>query len=143
MPANIDWSKAELRDGRSYCYFDIRVVRPPVVANESPEAPQLHRGNVHTAAKPSPDNARAASVKQAVPGPRGGKPNKSDRIRSKVDELWRDPLFRAIPNRTDQAREARARLCGENTRHLDDMQGYRTTQIKRIIGEVANKPAET
>jgi hypothetical protein len=82
-------------------------------------------------------------VKQAVSGPRGGRPNKRDQIRSKVKALWKDPFFRAIPNRTDQAREVRARLFDENARHLDDMQGYRTTQIKRIIGEVANKPTET
>jgi hypothetical protein len=145
---HIDWARAEVRDG-STCYFDIRVVKPPVVENESAEAPPPDQGSALTEAESTPDNARAMHLspveeaKPSQPGPRGGRPNRRDEIRGKVKELWEDPLFRAIPNRTDQAREVRTRLCGENARHLDDMQGYRTTQIKRIIGEVANKPTET
>jgi hypothetical protein len=148
MPVNIDWGRAELTDG-VVRYFDIRVLRSPVATNESPE---VHLRSTLAVAEPSLVSAPALEVSasedpkpaQAPPGSgaRGGKPNKSNQIRRKVEELWRDPLFRAIPNRTHQARKVRAHLCGENTRHLDEMQGYRTTQIKRLIGEVASKPTK-
>jgi hypothetical protein len=151
---DIDWDKHGISTG-SGSFFDIRIVRPPVVENESAE-PQPQQDSGLPVAEPRPDEAtkavelsaaeqpkpvQAQLVKQAVPGPQGGRPNKREQIRCKVEELWKDPLFHAIPNRTDQAREVRARLHGESARHFDDMQGYRTTQIKRIIGEVANNRA--
>jgi hypothetical protein len=61
-----------------------------------------------------------------------------------VEELWTAvPRFREIPHRIDQAREVRAHLKGESSRHLDAMPGYRSSSIQRIIGEVANRRADS
>ena len=39
-----------------------------------------------------------------------------------------------------QAREVRARLCGEEARIDHDRVGYKTSTIVRIIGQLANRP---
>ncbi|MFN0303064.1 MAG: hypothetical protein ACKVQU_22220 [Burkholderiales bacterium] len=114
---DIHWGKAQLTVGNA-SYFDIRVVRPP----------------------PSGDDGAEALQSQESSAPKQGRRNTRDQIRRAVEELWdTDTAFRAIPHRRDQAREVRARLRGKDARHLDSMQGYRTTTIQRIIGEVANK----
>lgn len=114
---DIHWSKGQLTVG-SASYFDIRVVRPPLSKSEFPEREQSQESSA----------------------PKEGRRNTRDQIRKVVEELWdTDIAFRAMSHRRDQAREVRARLLGKNARHLDDMQGYRSTTIQRIIGEVANK----
>lgn len=75
----------------------------------------------------------------ASPAPKGGRPSTDAEIRRKVKELWGEPVFRTMKTRLDQAREVRARLKGEHTRYSDDMQGYTSSFIKRIIGEVATE----
>lgn len=114
----IHWSKGELTVG-SDSYFDIRVVQAPVSTNEIVE----------------PTNEMESD--SAAPE---GRPKTSNEIREKVEELWTESHFQALPNRQAQAAEIRARLLGENARHAHDTVGYATNTIKRIIGQVAKQP---
>lgn len=96
-------------------------------------------------AKPA-EQARGDMAEHTAISKKTRRPNKRQEIRRKVEEMWGDPLFQGIPRRIDQAREVRARLLGEETRFLDEMVGYGTPFITRIIGEVANQhrsPGET
>jgi hypothetical protein len=142
---DIDWDIEELRDGEN-CYFDIRIVSLPVGASVVPNALQPEdRGITSLPVPPTSDvqaPAESTSTPQATSASKEGRPNRRDEIRGKVEELWNtDPLFQEIPHRIDQAREVRARLKGETSRHRDDMPGYRSSSIQRIIGEVANQRA--
>jgi hypothetical protein len=140
---DIDWDIEELRDGEN-CYFDIRIVSPPVGAGVAPNVFQPeHRSETSLAVPPTSGvqtPAETASTPHTISASKEGRPNRREEIRGKVEELWStDPLFQEIPHRIDQAREVRARLKGESSRHRDDMPGYRSSSIQRIIGEVANQ----
>jgi hypothetical protein len=158
---HIDWGGAEVTDG-AVRYFDIRIVKPPVVVTEeSAEAKSEDRGE--RTEEPQTDDigsAEDAPARQPKPEPgndpppfdqpvqatahvkprrTGGRPRTDDEIRSKVRELWSDPAFHAIKNRLEQAGEVRARLKGPQARGVHDMQSYGSAKIKRIIGEVATE----
>lgn len=137
---DIDWDKEALRAGDNSC-FDIRIVEPPVPDSESVEAsqpqPTIEQPDVAPALPPKLANAFKTKTR------RMGRPGSRGEIHDKVKELLSDAAFRAIPHRIDQAREVRARLCGEAARHRDDMPNYRSTFIQRIIGEVANQPEQS
>jgi hypothetical protein len=126
---DIHWGKGELRIGAD-SYFDIRIVRTPVdTAEASPPSVDL-RANRDT------DSAQASSRTVRV-----GRPREKDRIVEAIEKLWPDPSFQALENRTQQARELRARLRGEHARDKDQMQGYKTSTLARLIGEYATKCA--
>jgi hypothetical protein len=143
---DIFWSKGELTVG-NVSYFDIRIVKPPANTSDTVEAEQPQQANIPATSQPDSASAspKSHSTQQNPDRPsRVGRPKRREQIRSKVEELWNtDPQFQAIPNRIDQAREVRARLCGEETRHRDDTPNYRSSTIQRIIGEVANKPPQS
>jgi hypothetical protein len=151
--SNIDWGKSELRDG-DVCYFDIRVVRPPLGADEIPSAPQPPASALQALQEARSDDVTPAPELPAGEAPKPepsdsgrtppqqikGRPPTRDRIRSAVEQLWKtDETFRSMPHRIDQARAVRAHLLGESTRHLDDMPEYRSSTIVRIIGEAAKE----
>ena len=69
-----------------------------------------------------------------------GRPNTHDRFVSAAEEAFKnDPKFCALPNRTEQAREIRARIFGEGARYQDDMAGCKIDSAKRWIGEAARR----
>jgi len=140
---DIDWDAEELKDG-DRCYFDVRIIRHPVWANVAIQASQPEVRGAAPLAVPETSDPQAhpesVSPPRETSSRKEGRPNMRDRIRAKVEELWNsDPHFRQIPHRIDQAREIRARLAGEGSRHRDDMPGYRSTSIQRIIGRIANQ----
>lgn len=124
---DIYWNKAELTVG-SDSYFDIRVVNAPDSTDEIVEPSNRV------------ESSRAEERDSAAPR---GRPNTRDEIRTKVEELWADPWFQALPNRTVQAKEVRASLRGEEARAVDDMEGYNSSSIRIIIGQVANSPKQS
>lgn len=120
----IHWSKGELTVG-SDSYFDIRVVHAPVSTDEKVEPTNGVEGR-------TAEEREHAATK--------GRPKTSDQIREKVEELWTESHFQALPDRQAQAAEIRARLLGDDARHSHDTVGYATNTIKRIIGQVAKRP---
>ena len=115
------WAKGQLTmDDESY--FDIRVIQAPA-SGEPTQSSEDEENNTERCNDRSP-----------------GRPNTKDRIREKAQELLEaDRDFRAMSPRIAQARELRSRLCGEEAREMDDLVGFKTTTITRIIGEVANE----
>lgn len=145
MPTDIDWNREEVRDG-DVCYFHVRVCKPAVVANARPaEAQPLPEAALvqEPKSEPGKDATQSDQTVQAMapvtPRGKGGRPRTDEEIRSKVRELWNDPTFQAMKNRTEQAGEVRARLKSPQARDVDEMQGYGLGKIKRIIGEVATE----
>ena len=119
---DIYWNKAELTVG-SDSYFDIRIIDAPISTNEAP----CGQGD---------DSPKKTESVAPV-----GRPNTSDEIREMVEELWKsDPSFQALPDRTAQAGEVRARLVSKDARNAHDMVGYNTSTIIKIIGQVLNEP---
>ncbi|PWE17809.1 hypothetical protein DDZ18_09170 [Marinicauda salina] len=109
--------------------IDIRVIP----ADTSKEALAASNGD---AAEVSPSDASEMD-EQRRPAHR---PNTQDAFKAKVREAVRDdPEFLLRGNRTDQAREIKARLYGEGARNLDDMAGCNIDSARRWVGEVANE----
>lgn len=137
----IRWPEGELRTGDT-TYFDIRIVRPPVVGRAPeprPEPAAAREPESEAMAETLPATPTVEATWPASAAQKGGRRSTDAEIRDKVRELWGEPIFHTMKNRLDQAREVRARLKGAHTRHADDMQGYTSSFIKRIIGEVANE----
>ena len=68
-----------------------------------------------------------------------GRPNIKNDFMKKLEEVVKqNPDFLMMGTREDQAREIRARLYGEPSRHRDEMPGCKTDTAKRWVGEFAN-----
>jgi hypothetical protein len=129
--------------------IEVRIVKPDDIQlfdgdtpfNKAESLPNVPHGTlgVQSAVELLQSEPKIEAATPVAPTPKGGRRSTDAEIRSKVRELWREPLFHTMKNRLDQAREVRARLKGDHTRHVDDMQGYTSSFIKRIIGEVANE----
>jgi hypothetical protein len=118
----INWAGAELSTARE-SFFDVRVVRPPTEDHPAPST-----------------NSRPNEAERKRTG--SGRPNTRTQIRATVETLWSTKSFRAMGSRIQQAREVRALLRGEEHRADDDMPGYKSSVIQRIIGEVANAQSQ-
>ncbi len=122
---DLNWSKGELRVGDT-SFFGIHVIRAPDRAETPPNTDPVSR--------------RVAKTGSVSPR---GRPNTKDVIRDQVAKLLTtDPAFLALPNRTAQAEEVRARLCGEDARTDHERVGFKTTTIVKIIGQVARSASE-
>lgn len=121
----IDWYKGELSRGE-VSYFDIHVLQPPDQVEVNPDKKDAQSLNT--------EEQRAPPIKSTR-----GRPSTGNEIRNMVIKMWKDPEFQKISNRTTQAREVRAKLCGEETHYIDNLVGYNTSTIVRIIGEVAGQ----
>lgn len=66
----------------------------------------------------------------------GGRPNSRRKVEDLLNEIVsnHDEAFFQLPNRTEQAREIRARLLGEKYRDKDNYTEFSTDSIKRWIG---------
>ncbi|MCG8085689.1 MAG: hypothetical protein JAZ13_08235 [Candidatus Thiodiazotropha taylori] len=124
----IDWEKGELI-GCGVSYFDIHVLRP--IGQVEADSVKNDDQSLNT------EEQRASPIKSTR-----GRPSTGNEIRNMVIKMWKDPEFKKISNRTTQAREVRAKLCGEETRNIDNLVGYNTSTIVRIIGEVAGQRSE-
>lgn len=81
---------------------------------------------------PKPKQVEAQSI--------NGRPNIKNDFMCKLEEVVKqNPDFLMIDTREDQAREIRARLYGEPSRHRDEMPGCKTDTAKRWVGEFARK----
>jgi hypothetical protein len=113
---NIDWAKSELAVG-SDSYVDIHVVRAP---GETVEQDEESKGGGGLPVKG-----------------RKGRRGTKRKILDALEELWPDPVFQALEDRTEQARALRAHVLGEAARLVDRRQGYVTESLVRLIGEYA------
>ena len=81
---------------------------------------------------PKPKQVEAQSI--------NGRPNIKNDFMKKLEEVVKqNPDFLMMGTREDQAREIRARLYGEPSRHRDEMPGCKTDTAKRWVGEFARK----
>ncbi len=72
------------------------------------------------------------------------RPNQRDEFKDAARQaLANDSAFRALPNRTEQVRELRARLHGEQARMQDTFPGCHTSSAKVWLGEVAQEVGDT
>jgi len=96
-----------------------------VLSSEHQTGPSIHRSGGEFDDPPTRDRDN----------PGGGRPNTQELVTTEVTWLIEnDPKFMAMPNRTDQAREVRVRLKGEDHRLSDDLAGMKTDTLKRWIG---------
>lgn len=115
----INWSKGELRVGDS-SFFDIHVV-------EGSHDEQFHFDTVEA----KTDKA------QSIASSKRGRPKTEDQIEEAVEELINaGPEFLALPNRTAQAAEVRAKICGKGAKDDHQRIGFSTSTIVKIIGRV-------
>lgn len=124
----IDWHKRELI-APDVTYFDIHVLRAP---NQDQTDDAENNGQVLR------DEVRETPPTKSQ---RGRSPT-ANKIHTKVNELWDEPAFKNLPNRTAQAREVRAQLHGEDARYQGELIGYNDSTIKRIIGQVKTNKSE-
>lgn len=118
----VDWRKGELT-GPQVTYFDIHILRPPTDDQVD------HAGSSGQPSNPKDQKTPPKKSKR-------GRPSTRSSICNKINELWDQPDFQKLSNRTEQAREVRARLLGEEARAQDDTHNYKTSTIKLLIGEV-------